>query len=155
MCKESKLHRFTWTDWTKWVMIDTVKHLREVERFWQFFDNVLPVMISLNKQFWFNPFKWNDAPFFILSFLSGTILLIISSFQTSLMSQAVIWTERKLCKYETCFFLAVLYQGLLNMQQCQKRIKKFPYHGFFDSTHGTQYMKLTFASHYARSYHMY
>ena len=47
------------------------------------------------------------------------------------MDQAVIWTERKLCKYETCFFLAVLYQGFLNMQQCQKRIKKFPYHGFF------------------------
>ena len=91
--------------------------------------------------------------FVILPFLSnGTKLLIISPFQTSLMGQATIWTERKLCKYETCFFLAVLYQDLLNMQQCQKRIKKFPYHGFYGSTYD---MKLTFVSHYARSYHMY
>ena len=99
------------------------------------------------------PLPANKNFFAILPFFwNGTKLLIISPFQTSLMGQAVIWTERKLCKYETCFFLAVLYQGLLNMQQCQKRIKKFPYHGFFGSTYD---MKLTFVSHYARSYHMY
>ena len=35
--------------------------LREVERFWQFFGNVLRLLIALNKHFWFNPFVWNNS----------------------------------------------------------------------------------------------
>ena len=65
MYKKIKVYHFKWTDWTEpkffqWSWIQA-KHLREVERFQQFFGNVFASINIAEKSFWFNLFPWNNA----------------------------------------------------------------------------------------------